>query len=278
MSIQFQPQLLANSALVPQVTANESFQYLGRYCDFGMSNEVHKKELISTVTETISQIDRLPLHPKNKLRLYNRYLLAKLSWHLTVADISATWIKENVNSIVSRYFRMWLDLPVCATLRSIFLSSNKFDLNISSPSVKFTECQTVLCIALKSAPYADIRNLWRDTSVGSNLQYDTYRNTKDVLKSFCCNQEEKLRDRLVSQGSFFSTVTSQALSKLNSLWSSAQGTLPKSIFNFTINYIIITLSTKKNLCRWWLSSTSDCSLCLKTVSSSRGGWMHNVCQ
>ena len=56
-SIQFQPQLLICSALVPQVKANESFRYLGRYYDFGMSNEVHKNELISTVTETISQID-----------------------------------------------------------------------------------------------------------------------------------------------------------------------------------------------------------------------------
>ena len=107
-SIQFQPQLLINSALVPQVKANESFRYLGRYYDFGMSNEVHKKELISTVTETISQIDRLPLHPKNKLRLYNRYLLAKISWHLTVADISATWIKENLDSIVSKYIHSYV--------------------------------------------------------------------------------------------------------------------------------------------------------------------------
>ena len=42
-SIQFQPQLVINSALVPQVKANESFRYLGRYYDFGMSNEVLKK-------------------------------------------------------------------------------------------------------------------------------------------------------------------------------------------------------------------------------------------
>ena len=73
-SIQFQPQLLINSALAPQVKASESFRYLGKYYDFGMSNEVHKKELISTETETTSQIDRLPLHPRNKLRLYNRLL------------------------------------------------------------------------------------------------------------------------------------------------------------------------------------------------------------
>ena len=33
-SIQFQPQLVINSALVPQVKANESIRYLGRYYDF----------------------------------------------------------------------------------------------------------------------------------------------------------------------------------------------------------------------------------------------------
>ena len=188
----------------------------------------------------------MPLHPKNKLKLYNRYLLAKILWHLTVADISATWIKENLDSIVSKYICIWLDLPVCATLSNIFQSSNTFGLNICPPSVKFTECQTVLRIALKSSPNADIRNLKRDTSVGSNLQYDAYRNTKDVLKSFPCNLEEKLKDHLVSQGSFFSTVTSQALSKLNSLWSSAQGTPPKN-FNFTVMYSNNTLPTKKTL-------------------------------
>ena len=137
---------------------------------------------------------------------------------------------------------MWLDLPVSVTLSNIFLPSNKFGWNLCPPSVKVTECQTVLCIALKSSPNADNRNLWRDTSVGSKLQYNTYRNTKDVLKSSRCNQEEKLRDHLVSQGSFFSTVTSQALSKINSLWSSAQGTLLKNIFNFTFTYITTSLS------------------------------------
>ena len=50
------------------------------------------------------------------------------------------------------------------------------------------------------------------------------------------------------------------------LSSSAQGTLPKNIFNFTVKYINNTLPTKKNLCRWGLSSTSDCSLCVKPES------------
>ena len=104
------------------------------------------------------------------------------------------------------------------------------------------------------------------TSVGSNLQYDSFCNAKDLLKSFPCNQEEHLRDHLVIEGSFVSTATSQALPTLNSLWSSAQRTLNKNIFNFTVKYINNTLPTKKNLCKWGLSPTSDCSLCLKPES------------
>ena len=126
-------------------------------------------------------------------------------------------------------------------------------------------CQTVLRIALKSSPTVDIRNLWKNTSVGPTWQYDTNHNTKDVLKSFRCNQEDKLRDNLASKGSF-STVTLQALPIINSLWSSVQRTLLKNIFNFRVKYINNTVSTMRNLCRWGLSSTSDCSLRLKPES------------
>ena len=108
-----------------------------------MSNNEHKTELIALVTGTMSQIEYLPLHPKKKL-LHNHYLLAKISRHLTVADLSKTWVKENLDSIASKYIRKWLDLPVCATLSNIFLPQNRFGLNICPPFVKFSECQTVL--------------------------------------------------------------------------------------------------------------------------------------
>ena len=54
--------------------------------------------------------------------------------------------------------------------------------------------------------------------------------------------------------------------KKNSLWSSAQSSLPKNIFNFSIKYINNTLPTKTNLKRLGLSSSSDCSFCLTQES------------
>ncbi|CAB4034966.1 Retrovirus-related Pol poly from type-1 retrotransposable element R2 [Paramuricea clavata] len=187
-----------------------------------MSDEEHKSELLDVFNDIKNKINELPLHPKNKILLYSRYLLSKISWDFTVSDISKTWICETLDNIATKYIRKWLELPVSATLSNVLLPQNKFGLNIILPSTKFIQCQTVSRSALKYSPNVDINNLWAVTSTNKNVHYDIYKDTKDVLKA---------------------------------------SKLPKNIFNFTIRYINNTLPTRKNLSKWGLSSTSDCSFC-----------------
>ena len=149
-SVQYLPKFLINNHLIPMIGIGESFAYLGRYFDFDMSNQVHKSKLISLIEELMSDIDRKPLHPKNKLLLYSRYVLSKLSWHFTVAAIPKTWVIENVDSLVNNYIRKWLELPISGTLSNVYLTRNKFGLNILPACVKFIQCQTVLRNALKN--------------------------------------------------------------------------------------------------------------------------------
>ena len=129
---------------------------------------------------SVKEIDDLPLHSKNKLLLYHRYMLSKVSWHFTVADLSRTWVIESIDNLASKYIRLWLDLSISATLAGIVLSKNQFCLNLQLPSVKFTQCQTISRNALKSSPNRNIQTLWKKTSNSMNLQYDIYRNTKEV--------------------------------------------------------------------------------------------------
>ena len=82
------------NALVPPAKLDDCFTYLGRHFDFKMSDDKHKIELIGTITDQIEIIDELPLHPK------------KVSWHLAVTKISNTWMKNNIDNIVSRYIRL----------------------------------------------------------------------------------------------------------------------------------------------------------------------------
>ena len=116
-SVQYLPKLLINNQLIPTINIGESFQYLGRFFDFNMSNDKHKSELTTLVDDLMSDIDSKPLHPKNKLLLYNHYVSSKLSWHFTVATLSKTWVIENVDSLVNQYIRKWLEIPISGTLR-----------------------------------------------------------------------------------------------------------------------------------------------------------------
>jgi len=87
-SFHFQPYLLINHALVLAVKQGESSDYLGRYFDFSISNQVHKNKLSSLFTAILKEIDSLSLHPKNRLLLLSRLVLSKVSWHFTFADPS----------------------------------------------------------------------------------------------------------------------------------------------------------------------------------------------
>ena len=159
----------------------------------------------------MSEIDLKPLHPKNKILLYSRFVLSKLSWHFTVATISKTWVVENIDSAVNKYIGKWLEVPISGTLSNVFLTRNKFDLNILPASVKFIQCQTVLRNALKTSPNDSINELWKSTNNHTNIQYDSYNSTKEVLKTFHSQQENKLRNRLKCQGSFFENVSKFSL-------------------------------------------------------------------
>ena len=89
-SVQYLPKLFINGVLIPFVEMGESFRYLGHFFDFNMSNDQHMSELSSLV---------------QKLLLYSRYVLSKLSWHFTIANISKTWITEHLDSVVNGYIR-----------------------------------------------------------------------------------------------------------------------------------------------------------------------------
>ena len=117
--IQYLPKLFINNRLVPRAELGKSFRYLTRYFDFNMSDQYHKSEVYDTLTNILNEIDNLPLHPKNKILLYSRYLLSKISWHFTVSDIGKTWVNEKLDNIASTYIWKWLELPISATLRKV---------------------------------------------------------------------------------------------------------------------------------------------------------------
>ena len=87
-----------------------------------MSDDQHKLEQTRLLNELMTDINLKPLHPKNKILLYNRYVLPKLAWHFTVTKLSKTWIypyekytchMPHVNHMWNWNSHMW---PTCDPL------------------------------------------------------------------------------------------------------------------------------------------------------------------
>ena len=101
-----------------------------------------------------------------------------------------------------------------------------------------------------------------------NIQYDTYRNTKQVLKAVRQSHTDKLRSNLTSRGILITFLLNHSLKTENSLRSSAQSKLPKNIFNFTARYLNNTLTTRKK------SLLHIVAGCRSYLSEGRFTWRH----
>ena len=101
-SMQYLPKLFINQVTVPTVDIGKSFKYLGHFLNFSMDKFDHLSEVLQLVTDLMRKLDDIPCHRKNKLLLYHRFVLSKVSWHFTIADLGKTWVTENIDNLVSK--------------------------------------------------------------------------------------------------------------------------------------------------------------------------------
>ena len=90
LSTQFKPYLKVNNEVIPPVKLNETFTYLGKTFSYTMSVDKVKAELISDFNSYIDTINRLPLHPKNKLNIITRYVYSKVKWRFSIYKLGET--------------------------------------------------------------------------------------------------------------------------------------------------------------------------------------------
>ena len=206
----------------------------------------------------------MPIHPKNKIMLYSRYLLSKVSWHLTVADLTKTWVEQNLDSRCTYHLRLWLEIPPCGTLSNLCQNKSKFRSNVISFSTKHTQCQTVLRNCLSKSPNEDLKYIHKDTSNHLNIQYDRFRSTREMLKKVRDNESNRITNELMSSGLVLQSMWNFSLSTARKYWYTAFENMPKNIYNFTMKYMKNTLPTMKNMKMWKKLYSSDCKFCQQT--------------
>ena len=284
-AVQTQPKLFVNNEYIPLVPRDEDFEYLGRFFNYAMDNKSHKQILLDNTEEMMKTIDKLPLHPKYKILIYSRYVLSKLSWHLTVAGLPKTWVENNLDNLCCGYLRCWLEMPISGTLDIISLPRSKFGLNIIPISTKFIQCQLTMRNCINNSSNEDLKFIHQETSQGKNVQYDMFKSTREVLKVMRKEKEEHIAT-LSSQNLVINSIWNFVMVSTKAHWFSALDSLPK-IYIY-IRYMNNTLATNKNLLLWKKKHTSQCFACgnEQTLGHVAGGcnshlreerfnWRHN---
>ena len=284
---QVKPNLFINNEKVGAVEIGAAFVYLGRSFNFKMTSDTHKTKLIETVEKFLRAIEQLPLHPKWKLLIYNRFVLSKISWDLTVSDISITWVKQNLDNIVSSFIRNTLEFPISGTLHITTLAKNHYRLNIVLPSSRFAQCQVTYCSAQKKLVNNDVREIHQATSTGKNINTDSFSTTKAALQAIRGDTVTSI-EQLSTQSLVIKSIWELSNTTTRAHWFHALSSLPRSIFNFTQRYLANCLPNRSNTVKWGTSTSATCEFCPNTqtlghvisacssaLRDGRYNWRHN---
>ena len=207
--------------------------------------------------------------------MYQQWTLSKISWHLTVSKISNTWVKNNLDNLVSRYIRLWLEIPINGTLCVITQSKRKFGLGLILPSTRHTQCQVTFRNKIGNSSNDNIREIHKSTAA-VNVQYDQFNNTREALKEIRLIDERHLLNNLTTQSLVIKSIWNYADSNFICKWSNVVNHLPKNIYSFVVRYLNNTLANATNAVKWGIANDSTCRFCdrQQTLGHVIGGCQH----
>ena len=264
------PALFVSGVAIPVVQHNECFKYLGCDYSFAMDNSTNKASLLDKVESILRKISLLKIRPQTKLRLVSKFLPTKISYELKSHDISLTWINQQLDPIIYKRIREWLELPISTCVEEMLeLPKNKGGFGIQSLKHLTESLRMGQRFRLKWSRNSDMRTLWSETSHRAVCLDEVINASKDctaALKTLSTKRTNEAFfhiNQLTLQGPLLGEIN-HALTKTSiTRWSNLTDHLSASLFQFVRKAVQNQLPTASNLARWKKISNPACPLCQK---------------
>ena len=191
-------------------------------------------------------------------------------FELKTYDFPLTWIDQTLDASCFTFIRNWLELPVSACLKEMFILPRKHGgLGYNSFKSLSEKMRLIKRNGLHLSSNLDIRQVWSETQnkfIDTDellLSTSSLNQAKKRLKdSHCISANAKLNS-LQIQGAFVKTIK-ETTSKTNILcWSNILDQGSSTIFNFSRKALLQALPTASNLARWNRIKDPTCQLCSK---------------
>ena len=130
-------------------------------------------------------------------------------------------------------------------------------------STRFTQCQTVIGNNLRMFSNSDVVRICYDTNYGTNLQYNQFRSTKEIITQYRKNKEDGITTVLTAQSLVIKSKWEHGMKSAGKIWSKSISKLPKNIYNCSIFYVNNSLANASNIPKWGKKTSYLCLHCNK---------------
>ena len=118
----YNPLLTISCALMNYLDDGD-FQYLGRPTNAFGSEATSWANIELLLINLTQLVDALTLPASAKLWLYQHFVIAKMSWSVTVHDLSKTFVSK-LQAMANTYLKKWAALPRPANTAILFIGSS----------------------------------------------------------------------------------------------------------------------------------------------------------
>jgi hypothetical protein len=116
---QIEPAVFINNGLIPPVRLGETFKYLGKLYDFELKNELAKTIIIKKLKDLLSVTSNIKTKVQMKIKIVKQYVLSQIRFELKTYNFGSTWIDQNLDSLVVKYVRDWLEMPISGCVKEM---------------------------------------------------------------------------------------------------------------------------------------------------------------
>ena len=134
-------------------------------------------------------------------------------------------MKSNIDNIVSRYIRPWLEIPVNGTLNIVTHSKRRFGLGVVLLSTRHIQCQETFRNKLRKSSNHNIRKIHKSTR-NINIQYDKFNSTRETLKHIRSSDVSCLMEKLTTQSVVVKSICEFEYRRFINQWSNIISHLP----------------------------------------------------
>ena len=150
---------------------NKNFTYLGKDFNMHMSNDHIKSQLVFTIEQYLQIIDRLPLHPLQKIKICQRFIFFKPKWQFSIYNLTETWVAKTLDNKFSKFYRSLLQISVSGNISHLFLPRSKLGPEIKTLKQIYNEYKVSNRSNLKCALNTEPPKLYELTS-NKNVKHD----------------------------------------------------------------------------------------------------------